>query len=87
MITEDTRCDAVRKIFAICAGKKYKRETIFTAIGIMDRYLAAIGHWNFPRDQMTLLIATCTLLAAKMEESLKPSIRLILEFLDDGDLF
>ena len=40
----------VQKIFDLHDKKQYCSETVFTAINILDRYLAQIGFWMFPRD-------------------------------------
>lgn len=43
MISQDDRSYAVQKIFYLHDQKKYKKETVFTAVSIFDRYLAAKG--------------------------------------------
>ena len=44
------RSYAVQKIFDLHMKKEYKIETLFIAVNIFDRYLAHVGHWNYPRD-------------------------------------
>ena len=67
LINQDDRSYAVQKIFALHAEKKYKNETIFTAVSIMDRYLTAIGFWKYPRGKVLLLAVVSLLMAAKLE--------------------
>ena len=75
----------MQKIINIHAAKHYCRETLFTAVNIMDRYLICVGHWNFPRQELCLLATTALILAAKMEEKFAPSIEFTLEFLTEEE--
>ena len=75
----------MQKIFSLHSSKHYRDETLFTAVNIMDRYLASIGYWNFPRMQLCLLATTAIILAAKMDEKYAPSVDLTLEFLTDDE--
>ena len=43
------------------------------AVGIFDRYLGVIGHWNLPVEKTCKLAVCCVLLAAKMNERLAPN--------------
>ena len=54
--------------------KGFKEEVLFLAIGILDRFLDKIGHWNFPRNKMCSLATISVLIAAKVEEAVSPSI-------------
>ena len=85
IISINDRCYAVQKIIKLHAAKHYCDETLFTAVNIMDRYLASVGHWNFPRMQLCLLATTAIILAAKIDEKYAPSVDLTLEFLTDDE--
>ena len=85
IISINDRAYAVQKIMNIHAAKNYCKETLFTAVNIMDRYLFSVGHWNFPRLKICLLATTSLILAAKMEEKFAPSFEFTLQFLTDED--
>lgn len=72
----------VQKIFDLHDKKKYRSETLFTAVNIMDRYLYSTGHWTFPRDDCQILAPTCLFLAAKMDEAKAPSYDGLLSVID-----
>jgi hypothetical protein len=73
LISQFDRSYAVQKIFDLHVKKEYKIETLFIAVNIFDRYLANIGHWTFPRDQVCLLATISILIAAKLEQPISPS--------------
>lgn len=50
-ITEHERSYAVQKMLRLCEDCRYRDETVFMAVGIFDRYLAAIGQWNYPVER------------------------------------
>lgn len=75
----------MQKIFSLHKKKRYRTETCFTAVTIMDRYLASIGHWTFPREHTCLLAMTSLLLAAKMDESLAPNFESVISFLAEEE--
>ena len=85
VISINDRAYAVQKIINIHEAKNYCRETLFTAVNIMDRYLVSVGHWNFPRLEMCLLATTALFLAAKMEEHFAPSIEFTLHLLTEKE--
>lgn len=78
MPTVNDRAYAVQKIFTLHEAKEYRIETLFTAVAIFDRYLAAIGHWNYPRRKICLLATVSLLLAAKLEQPISPSFRMMI---------
>lgn len=65
--------------------KEYKIETLFIAVSIFDRYLAQIGHWTFPRDQVCLLATISLLIAAKLEQPISPSFLRMIGLLTDEE--
>lgn len=75
----------VQKIFDLHDKKQYRSETVFTAMNILDRYLAQIGFWVFPRNQACLLATTSILVAAKIEEKFAPSFEYMLTFLTEEE--
>ena len=46
----DERLKGIQKIFDLHMKKDYKRETLFVAANIFDRYLFMIGAANFPKS-------------------------------------
>ena len=84
-VSINDRSYAVQKITNLHEAMRYCRETLFTAVNIMDRYLMSVGHWNFPRMEICLLATTALILAAKMKERYAPSIEFTLEFLTDEE--
>lgn len=85
VITPHDRAYAVQKMFNLHAQKHYHNETIFTAVSIMDRYLAAIGHWNFKASRICVLAVSSILLAAKMEESHAPNFDFMIDLLTNRE--
>lgn len=79
------RSYAVQKIFDLHIKKEYKIETLFVAVSIFDRFLAAIGHWTFPRDQICLLATTSILMAAKLEQPISPSFLRMISLLTEDE--
>jgi hypothetical protein len=65
--------------------KKYRKETLFMACTIFDRYLIKIGHWNFPRSNILKLSLVSLLLAAKIEEPIQPSFDIMIKMLDQEE--
>lgn len=57
---------------------------MFIAASIFDRYLASVGHWNFPREHICRLSTVSILIAAKLEQPIAPSFaRMILNLSED----
>lgn len=65
--------------------KGYKIETLFMACGIFDRYLALIGHWNFPLQKIVTLSTISILLAAKLEQPMQPSFSRMISLLTEQE--
>ena len=76
-------------MFELCDSCVYRDETIFMAVGIFDRYLATIGHWNYPLEQTCKLAVCSVLLAAKMNERLAPNFMNMMQRLtqEEQDVF
>ena len=85
LITPHDRSYAVQKIFDLHIKKEYKVETLFIAVNVMDRYLATIGFWNFPRESMCKLATICMLMAAKLEQPISPSFTRMINLLTDDE--
>lgn len=75
----------MQKIFDLHVKKEYKIETLFVAVGIFDHYLAAVGHWNFPRDKVCLLATASMLMAAKLEQPISPSFVRMISLLSEDE--
>lgn len=65
------------------AQKSYKKETLFTAVSIFDRYLATIDFFTYPRTQVLVLGVISLLMGAKIEEPIAPSFNRMLGMLDE----
>jgi hypothetical protein len=57
----------VRKIIDLHSKKEYKPETLFIAVGIMDRYVQFSGAQNILNSQFVSLATICVLMSAKLE--------------------
>ena len=58
--------------------KKYKIETLYTAMGLADRYLSKIDSESRNLPCLISLSTVCLLMAAKLEENMAPSfVRMI----------
>lgn len=85
IISQFDRSYAVQKIFDLHLKKEYKIETLFIAVAIFDRYMAHVGHWNFPRDQVCLLATISMLIAAKIDQPISPSFLRMISLLTDDE--
>jgi hypothetical protein len=85
LLSPSDRGYIVQKIFHLHNKKVYRAETAFTAMNIVDRYLARIGFWNFSRNQACLLSTTAILLAAKIEQRSALNFEHILYFLTEEE--
>jgi len=70
----------VKRILELCKEKGYRKETHFLAVSIFDRFLAIHHQW-MERDQLPLLVTTATIMAAKMEQPMTPSIKRMIKLL------
>lgn len=82
---ESDRDLAVHTILELCKEKCYRKETHLLAINIFDRYLAMVHSTTFTREQLPLLVTTSTILAAKLEQPMTPSIRRMIKLLSLKD--
>ena len=67
IVSQFDRSYGIQKIFDLHYRKEYRIETLFIATSIFDRYLATVGHWNFPREHICRLSTASLLIAAKLE--------------------
>ena len=58
-------------------------ETMFISAGIFDRYLALLGHWNFPVKQVSYLAVVSLLIAAKLEQPKHPNFQNMIMAFED----
>lgn len=67
------RTKGIQKIISLHQLRKWKIETLFIACNIFDRYLALVGHWNFPVEHIMSLACVSLLMSAKVEEDTSPN--------------
>jgi len=67
------RDEAVLRIIELCNIKRYRDETVFLAINIFDRVFSDIYH-RIKLRHIPLFIVVCTIMAAKIEQPMTPSI-------------
>lgn len=79
------RASGIQKIMHLHQEKGYKIETLFMACSIFDRYLALLGHWNFPINKIVNLSTICILMAAKLEQPMQPSFSRMISLLNDSE--
>jgi hypothetical protein len=65
--------------------KNYRYETLFVACSILDRYLAVIGWYSYPREKICLLATVATLMAAKLEQPMSPSFNKMIALLSEDE--
>ena len=65
------------------AVKNYRIETLYLAVSIADRYLNQISLDGKEEPCLISLAVICTLLAAKLEESISPSFIRMINLLND----
>lgn len=85
LISAYDRSYGIQKIFDLHAKKDYKKESLFTAAGIFDRYLYMIGAENFSRTQMVCLSTISVLMSAKLEQPISPSFTRMINLLSDDE--
>lgn len=69
VVTAYHRSMAVYLMIELNLRRRYEIDTLFMAVNIMDRYLAAvIPKQGFNATKMDLLACSCLLLAAKLEQ-------------------
>ena len=63
--------------------KQYKVETLYTAVGLADRYLKKIISLKRKIPCLITLGVTCLLMAAKLEQSISPSFTRMINILNE----
>ena len=63
--------------------KKYKVETLHTAVSLADRYLVKIIGQERNLPCLISLATVCLLMAAKLEENISPSFLRMISILND----
>ena len=79
------RAAGIQKIMHLHQEKGYKIETLFMACSIFDRYMALIGHWNYPLAKIVNLSTISILLAAKLEQPMQPSFSRMISLLSEQE--
>jgi hypothetical protein len=83
-IDSNDRDHSVLRIIDLCQIKGYRDETLFLAIRIFDRIFATVFK-SIDCDFLPLFIVTCTILAAKMEQPMTPSIQRMISLLSKSE--
>lgn len=65
--------------------KMYRKETLFIALGLLDRFLSRLVYSNAEKRSidLVLLAAVCLLMAAKLNQPLSPSFYQMIRLLDE----
>jgi Cyclin, N-terminal domain len=65
--------------------KMYRKETLFFALGLLDRYLSRLVKTEAEKRSLdlVLLAAVCLLMAAKLNQPLSPSFYQMIRLLDE----
>lgn len=90
-IQEHDRDYAATRILELCCEKGYRKETHLLGVSILDRYLHSLltksmgSGLLITRDQMPLLVTTSTILAAKLEQPMTPSIKRMIKLLTNEE--
>lgn len=75
----------VSRIKYLHKEKSYKRESLFIAISIFDRYIDLIGYTNFDSEETITLATICVLLCAKLEQPVSPNFNRMINLLEDEE--
>jgi hypothetical protein len=81
---ERNRC--AKRVMSLCKEKGYRLETSIMAVNILDKFLTLAGPKFLPTDtlkisQVPVIVTTVTILAAKLEQPMTPSINRMIKLL------
>jgi len=81
---ERNRC--AKRVMSLCREKGYRLETSIMAVNILDKLLTLAGPKFLPSDtlkisQVPVIVTTVTILAAKLEQPMTPSINRMIKLL------
>ena len=82
-MTDYIRQNMVLLIEDLASIKVYRVETPYLAVSIADKYLVNCAIFNKPAPCLITLAVVCTLMAAKLNESLVPSFNRMINLLRD----
>ena len=74
----------ISRIIDLCKQKQYRQETLHLAINIFDRIMMLNLKVVKP-EQLPIYIVACTILAAKLEQPMTPSISIMIRLLPDKE--
>ena len=80
-ITDYDRSYGIQRIFDLHLKKEYKKETLFIAAEIFDRYIYSVGTSIFPKTKIVALSTISMLMAAKLEQPISPSFSRMISLL------
>jgi hypothetical protein len=86
-LQQKLRDEFATKILNLCHHKQYKQETMHLALNIFDRVLLSpsLQGYTSNRDSYPLLMVTCVILGAKIEQPLTPSIKMTIKLLSEDE--
>ncbi|CDW87090.1 cyc2-like cyclin [Stylonychia lemnae] len=89
-IAKSLRNEGAKRILSLCKEKGYKQETHFLAVNIMDKFLAIKLYQQnattiLNQEQLLVLVVTATIIAAKVEQPMTPSINRMIKLLSDDE--
>lgn len=83
MISARQREKSVALIHDLCKTKKYRKETMFFAIGLLDRYLSRwLNNGSTESIDIVLLSTVSVLMGAKLNQPIHPSFDNMIMLLD-----
>lgn len=83
IISARQRENSVALIHDLCKTKKYRKETMFFAIGLLDRYLSRwLKHDSTEGIDLVLLSTVSVLMGAKLNQPIHPSFDNMIMLLD-----
>lgn len=84
-MTPGIRSYGIQKIFYLHEKKEYKKETLFVAASIFDRYIHMVGVNNFNKHNILHLAVISVLMSAKLEQPISPSFSRMISLLQKDE--
>ena len=81
-ISPEQRKRMVILVEELVRKRKYRRETLFLAVSLADRYLVTLTVAGRPAPCLVGLAVTCLLIAAKLNQPLRPKFELMNRLLE-----
>ena len=84
-MTPSIRSYGIQKIFFLHEKKEYKKETLFAAASIFDRYVHMMGVNKFNKHNVLHLATISVLMSAKLEQPISPSFNRMINLLQPDE--